>query len=156
MPLSKRSSYTEYPKRLHFIPNHRIRSRLTRSAAPSSAFEGGVKKRLSGSTLSLRPELRPRGKPRPLDRGVDGLTSSTASTPCVSCRGTRPSRTLGQLDAHVRVRHHTHQTSFDKGLLGCGLVTGRVPLGIARLDQNSEGAQSSILCVFPRSLFKKP
>jgi len=141
-----RSSYTEHPERLHFIPNRRIRSRLTRSAAPSSAFEGGVKKRRSGLTLS---------KPRPLGPGVDGLTFSAASTPCVSCRGARPSGTRGQLDAHVRVRYHTHQTSFDKGLLGCGLVTGRVPLGIARLDQNSEGAQSSILCVFPRSLFKK-
>jgi hypothetical protein len=60
----------------------KLSGQLTRSAAPSPAFEGGVKKRRSGSTLSLRPEtsassvepLRPRGKPRPLGRGVDGLT----------------------------------------------------------------------------------
>jgi hypothetical protein len=38
---------------------------LTHSAAPSPAFEGGVKKRRSGSTLS---------KPRPSGRGVEGLT----------------------------------------------------------------------------------
>jgi len=38
---------------------------LTHSAAPSPAFEGGVKKRRSGSTLS---------KPRPSGRRVEGLT----------------------------------------------------------------------------------
>ena len=38
---------------------------LTRSAASSPAFEGGVKKRYSGSTPS---------KPRPSGRGVEGLT----------------------------------------------------------------------------------
>ncbi len=32
---------------------------LTHSAALSAAFEGEVKKRRSGSTLSPRPELRP-------------------------------------------------------------------------------------------------
>jgi hypothetical protein len=39
---------------------------LTHSAAPSPAFEGGVKKHRSGSTLS---------KARPEGRGVEGLTS---------------------------------------------------------------------------------
>jgi len=38
---------------------------LTHSAAPSPAFEGGVKKRRSGSTLS---------KPQHLSWGVEGLT----------------------------------------------------------------------------------
>jgi len=47
---------------------------LTRSTALSPAFEGGGGKRRSGSTLSLRPELRPRAKPRHLCRGVEGLT----------------------------------------------------------------------------------
>jgi len=40
-------------------------SRMTRSAAPSPVFEDGVKERGSGLTLS---------KPRPLGRGVEGLT----------------------------------------------------------------------------------
>ena len=39
---------------------------LTHSAAPSPAFEGGVKKRRSGSTLS---------KPQHLCWGAEGLTS---------------------------------------------------------------------------------
>jgi four helix bundle protein len=43
-----------------------LRKILTHSAAPSPAFEGGVKKRRSGLTLS---------KPRPSGRGVEGLTS---------------------------------------------------------------------------------
>jgi len=47
---------------------------LTRSMALSPAFEGGDGKRRSGSTLSLRPELRPRGKPQHLCQGVEGLT----------------------------------------------------------------------------------
>ncbi|PIV23812.1 MAG: hypothetical protein COZ69_03685 [Deltaproteobacteria bacterium CG_4_8_14_3_um_filter_45_9] len=41
------------------------RGKLTHSAAPSPAFEGGVKKRRSGSTLS---------KPQHLCWGVEGLT----------------------------------------------------------------------------------
>jgi hypothetical protein len=40
---------------------------LTHSTAPSTAFEGGVKKRRSWSTLS---------KPRASGRGVEGLTIS--------------------------------------------------------------------------------
>ncbi len=39
---------------------------LTHSTAPNSVFQGGVKKRLSESTLS---------KPRPSSRGVEGLTT---------------------------------------------------------------------------------
>jgi len=39
--------------------------RLTRSTAPNPAFEGGVEKRRSGSTLS---------KPQPLGWGAEGLT----------------------------------------------------------------------------------
>jgi len=37
--------------------------RLTHSTAPSPAFEDGVKKRGSGSTLSPRPELGPKASP---------------------------------------------------------------------------------------------
>ena len=44
-----------------FFPNYK----LTHSTAPSHAFESGVKKHYSGSTLS---------KPWPSDRGVEGLT----------------------------------------------------------------------------------
>jgi len=47
---------------------------LTRSAAQSPTLEGGVKKRRSGSTLSLRPEIGPKGKPSPSGRKVEGLT----------------------------------------------------------------------------------
>jgi dTDP-4-amino-4,6-dideoxygalactose transaminase len=53
---------------------YRFYRSLTRSAALSPTFEGGDGKRRSGSTLSLRPELRPRGKPRHLWWGVEGLT----------------------------------------------------------------------------------
>jgi hypothetical protein len=63
--------------------------KLTHSAAPSRSadptaeappFKAGVKKRRSGSTLSLRPELRPRDKPRPSGRGVEGLRTPVQRT----------------------------------------------------------------------------
>ncbi len=47
------------------ILNPYFYERLTHSAAPSPAFEGGVKKHRSGSTLS---------KPQHLCWGVEGLT----------------------------------------------------------------------------------
>jgi len=50
------------------------RKRLTRSGAPSLTDEGKREKHRSGVTSSLRPELRPRGKPRPSGRGVKRLT----------------------------------------------------------------------------------
>jgi cytidylate kinase len=50
------------------------RKRLTPSAVPSPADGGKGKKHRSGVTLSLRSDLRPRGKPRPSGRGVKKLT----------------------------------------------------------------------------------
>jgi len=50
------------------------RKRLTRSAAPNSVKAGRGQKRRSGSTLSLRPKLRPRGKPLSSIRGGERLT----------------------------------------------------------------------------------
>jgi hypothetical protein len=47
---------------------------LTHSVVPSSAFEGRVRGRGSESTLSLRPEVRPRGKPWLSGQGVERLT----------------------------------------------------------------------------------
>jgi tetratricopeptide (TPR) repeat protein len=48
---------------------------LTHSAAPSLIFEGMVKEHRSGSILSSRPELGPKGKPQDSGQGVEGLTS---------------------------------------------------------------------------------
>ena len=61
-PLSIRNSFTNPISLAHL----KCCDPLTHSAAPSPAFQGGVKKRLSGSTLS---------NPRPSGRKVEGLTS---------------------------------------------------------------------------------
>jgi cytidylate kinase len=50
------------------------RKRMTRSGAPGPTDEGEGKKHHVGVTLNLRPELRPRGKPRPSGRRVKRLT----------------------------------------------------------------------------------
>ena len=50
------------------------RKRLTRSGAPSLTGEGKREKHRSGVTSGLRPDLRPKGKPRPLGRGAKRLT----------------------------------------------------------------------------------
>ena len=55
---------TSAPGQLTVFELREIWERLTHSTAPSPAFEDGIKKRRSGSTLS---------KPWPLGRGVEGL-----------------------------------------------------------------------------------
>ena len=49
---------------------------LTRSTAPNPSSEGGAEKCRSGSTLSLRPDPKPRDKSQPLGEGAGGLTIS--------------------------------------------------------------------------------
>jgi len=63
---------------------------LTHSAAPSPAFEGGVKKRRSGSTLSPSAWARVEGKPRPSGRGVEGLTFYLSDWYIVPSSGATP------------------------------------------------------------------
>ena len=61
--IGKTSSYFQWV--LSHLSFHYSHFSLTHSAAPSHAFESGVKKRRSGSTLS---------KPQHLCWGVEGLT----------------------------------------------------------------------------------
>jgi 3-methyladenine DNA glycosylase Tag len=74
-----KGSFSNLLKSLRGMEEQEVIKILTRSGAPSLTFEGGAKKRRSGSSLSPRPELKPRGKPKASGWGVvEGLTHTFA------------------------------------------------------------------------------
>jgi threonine/homoserine/homoserine lactone efflux protein len=104
---------------------------LTRSAAPNPTFEGGVKKRRSGSTLS---------KSWPSGRGVEGLTKFVERE--------APSRGKGLLDAYTSMFFLTLTYPMTI-LIFLGVFAG---LGIGNVKGNYVSIAALVLGVFTGSM----